>query len=165
MMDKLNALVIGANGALGRELVKQIQQSARFNNVYAASRTLPAETIAGVNNQIVDSADEYAVAEYCRTLGQVGTQFSLVVCCIGVLHNESNTEIKLKPEKRLEDITTAKLAAYFAINTIIPAIWLKCVEPLLLGNSPAKLVFFGARVGSIGDNKLGGWYGYRAEYK
>ncbi|MFT4937830.1 MAG: NAD(P)-dependent dehydrogenase (short-subunit alcohol dehydrogenase family) [Paraglaciecola sp.] len=161
-MDKVNALIIGVNGALGGELLKQINQSARFNAVHAISRTPPSEIIAGVNYQAVDSTDEHAVAEYCRTLAQVGIQFSLVVCCVGVLHNSNNEGVELKPEKRLEDINAKKLAAYFAINTIIPAIWLKSVEPLLLGGVPAKLVFFGARVGSIEDNKLGGWYGYRA---
>jgi NAD(P)-dependent dehydrogenase (short-subunit alcohol dehydrogenase family) len=161
-MDKLNALIIGANGGLGAELVKQIEKSSEFNAVYAVSRTLPIETITGVNYQVIDSTDEQAVAKYCHVLAQVGVQFSLVICCIGVLHNSSSEGVKLKPEKRLEDIVSAKLTAYFTINTIIPAIWLKCVEPLLQGDSLAKLVFFGARVGSIGDNKLGGWYGYRA---
>ena len=51
---------------------------------------------------------------------------------------------------------------YFTTNTILPALWLKYVELILKGTEPAKLVFFSARVGSIGDNKLGGWYGYRA---
>ena len=55
-----------------------------------------------------------------------------------------------------------QLNFYFTTNAILPAIWLKHVESLLKGSEPAKLVFFSARVGSISDNNLGGWYGYRA---
>ena len=102
------------------------------------------------------------VAQYCQQLKQVGGQFSLVVCCIGALHATGADDQKIMPEKRLEDIQIDQLSFYFNTNTILPAIWLKHVEPLLKGSEPSKLVFFSARVGSISDNNLGGWYGYRA---
>jgi NAD(P)-dependent dehydrogenase (short-subunit alcohol dehydrogenase family) len=85
-----------------------------------------------------------------------------VVCCIGALHATGADNQQIMPEKRLEDIQKDQLSFYFTTNAILPAIWLKYVEPLLKGSEPAKLVFFSARVGSISDNNLGGWYGYRA---
>jgi NAD(P)-dependent dehydrogenase (short-subunit alcohol dehydrogenase family) len=159
-MFKGNALVIGASGGIGQTLVKKLAESGEYNKVYAVSRKPPGFPIKGIKYHSLPSEDENLVAEYCHRLSQEGGQFSLVVCCIGALHGADNR--KIMPEKRLEDINQEQLSFYFTTNTILPALWLKHVELILKGTEPAKLVFFSARVGSIGDNKLGGWYGYRA---
>ncbi|MFT6777343.1 MAG: NAD(P)-dependent dehydrogenase (short-subunit alcohol dehydrogenase family) [Paraglaciecola sp.] len=161
-MFKGNALVIGASGGIGKTLVKQLYGSGDYEHVYAVSRTLPESPIEGVQYHTLDSENENLIAEYCQQLKQAGGQFSLVVCCIGALHANGDNHQKIMPEKRLEDIQQDQLSFYFTTNTIFPAIWLKHVEPLLKGSEPSKLVFFSARVGSISDNYLGGWYGYRA---
>jgi NAD(P)-dependent dehydrogenase (short-subunit alcohol dehydrogenase family) len=161
-MFKGNALVIGASGGIGKSLVEQLYKSGKYEHVHAVSRTLPASPIDGVDYHALDSENEELVAQYCQQLKQASGQFSIVVCCIGALHATSADNQKIMPEKRLEDIQQQQLSFYFTINTILPAIWLKYVEPLLKGAEPSKLVFFSARVGSIHDNKLGGWYGYRA---
>jgi NAD(P)-dependent dehydrogenase (short-subunit alcohol dehydrogenase family) len=162
LMFKGNALVIGASGGIGKTLVKQLHETGEYEHVYAVSRTLPKSPIDGVQYYTLDSEDESFVAQYCHQLKQAGGQFSLVVCCIGALHTVGADNQKIMPEKRLEDIHQAQLSFYFTTNAILPAIWLKHVEPLLKGPEPSKLVFFSARVGSISDNNLGGWYGYRA---
>lgn len=161
-MYKGNALVIGASGGIGKTLVKQLYESGEYQKVYAVSRTSPASPINGVQYHSLDSENESLVAQYCQQLKQSGGQFCLVVCCIGALHVTHNDNQQVMPEKRLEDIQQDQLSFYFKTNTILPAIWLKHVEPILKGSEPAKLVFFSARVGSISDNQLGGWYGYRA---
>ena len=161
-MFKGNALVIGANGGIGQTLVKQLYGSAEYEHVHAVSRSVPASPIEGVQYHTLDSDNESLVAQYCQQLKQAGGQFSLVVCCIGALHSTVADNQKIMPEKRLEDIQSEQLSFYFNTNTILPAIWLKHVEILLKGSEPSKLVFFSARVGSISDNSLGGWYGYRA---
>lgn len=161
-MFKGNTLVIGASGGIGETLVKRLQESAEYTCVYAVSRAIPASQVEGVKYDAIDSENENQIAKYCQQLKQTGCQFSLVVCCIGALHGADSDNQIIMPEKRLEDINQANLNFYFTINTIIPAIWLKQVEKLLKGQQPAKLVFFSARVGSITDNQLGGWYGYRA---
>ncbi|MFT6989052.1 MAG: NAD(P)-dependent dehydrogenase (short-subunit alcohol dehydrogenase family) [Paraglaciecola sp.] len=161
-MFKGNALVIGASGGIGKTLVKKLSESGEYKHVYAVSRTLPASPIEGVHYHALESEDENFVAQYCQQLKQAGGQFSLVVCCIGALHALGADNQKIMPEKRLEDIHKDQLNFYFTTNAILPAIWLKHVESLLKGSEPAKLVFFSARVGSISDNNLGGWYGYRA---
>jgi NAD(P)-dependent dehydrogenase (short-subunit alcohol dehydrogenase family) len=161
-MFKGNALVIGASGGIGKTLVKKLYESGEYECVYAVSRSLPASPIEGVQYHTLDSESENLVAQYCQQLKQAGGQFSLVVCCIGALHAIGADNQKITPEKRLEDIQKEQLSFYFTTNTILPALWLKHVEPLLKGTEPSKLVFFSARVGSISDNNLGGWYGYRA---
>ncbi|MFT2092334.1 SDR family NAD(P)-dependent oxidoreductase [Paraglaciecola sp. 2405UD69-4] len=160
-MFKGNALVIGASGGIGSELVSQLIQSSLYHQVHAVSRTLPSEPVREVCYHKVDSEDEGNIASLCQSLRAQNIQFTLVISCIGALHGV-NDEHPVTPEKRLEDINSRNLDFYFATNTIIPAIWLKNVEQLLKGKHEAKLVFFSARVGSITDNKLGGWYGYRA---
>ena len=161
-MFKGNALVIGASGGIGKALVKKLYESGEYQYVFAVSRSLPAAPIEGVQYHTLDSENENLVAQYCQQLKQAGGQFSLVVCCIGALHAIGVDNQKIMPEKRLEDIQKDQLSFYFTTNAILPAIWLKHVEPLLKGTEPSKLVFFSARVGSISDNNLGGWYGYRA---
>jgi NAD(P)-dependent dehydrogenase (short-subunit alcohol dehydrogenase family) len=161
-MFKGNALVIGASGGIGKTLVKKLHETGEYEQVYAVSRTLPTTPITGVQYDALDAEYEHLVAQYCQQLQQAGAQFSLVVCCIGALHAIGVDSQKIMPEKRLEDIHKEQLSFYFTTNSILPAIWLKHVEPLLKGAEPSKLVFFSARVGSISDNNLGGWYGYRA---
>ena len=81
-----------------------------------------------------------------------------VVITTGFLHNE---EKEVHPEKRLEDISEQALSAYFSTNSITPALWLKHLVNIV-SKEGATLVCLSARVGSITDNGLGGWYGYRA---
>ena len=141
-MFKGNALVIGASGGIGKTLVKKLYESGEYECVYAVSRSLPASPIEGVQYHTLDSESENLVAQYCQQLKQAGGQFSLVVCCIGALHAIGADNQKITPEKRLEDIQKEQLSFYFTTNTILPALWLKHVEPLLKGTEPSKLVFF-----------------------
>jgi NAD(P)-dependent dehydrogenase (short-subunit alcohol dehydrogenase family) len=92
-------------------------------------------------------------------LKERGIVLSKVICTTGVLH-VSGDKI-LKPEKRLEDINAMQLAEYFRVNTMVPALWLKHLIKVI-DKAGATIIFFSARVGSISENGLGGWYGYRA---
>ena len=161
-MNYGNALVIGSNGGIGQQIVKQLCKSGKFSSIHAVSRTSSRSSVEGVQYQILDSTNEHAVRDYCLSLQQSSTQFTRIFCCVGVLHGKTNRDEEIQPEKRLEDISANKLMSYFAANTIVPAIWLKYAHPLFKGDIAAKFVFLSARVGSISDNKLGGWYGYRA---
>ncbi|MEP1552786.1 MAG: SDR family NAD(P)-dependent oxidoreductase [Paraglaciecola sp.] len=160
-MSKTNALVIGASGGIGAALVNQLQHSNVYHQVHAVSRNLPSEPLTHVCYHQVDSEDDHNIFELCQQLNSQGIQFTLVVCCIGALHGQIGEHL-VKPEKRMEDLDSKSLDFYFSTNAITPAIWLKNVETLLKGKQAAKLVFLSARVGSIHDNELGGWYGYRA---
>ena len=168
MEQKGNALVIGASGGIGQEVFRQLIDSARYKMVYGVSRNLQQQAGADISHFVkgaqlieLDYTEESAVAQFCQE--QQGTgQFTRVICCSGVLHGSSGDGINLQPEKRLEEMSADKLSAYFSINTIQPAMWLRYLLPLVKGNQSADISFFSARVGSIQDNRLGGWYGYRA---
>jgi NAD(P)-dependent dehydrogenase (short-subunit alcohol dehydrogenase family) len=162
MIKKPDALVIGANGGIGQELVCQLSCSSDFTTVHGVSRSLPTQPVEGVEYAKIDYGDEQQVADYCQKLRQQPQRFSLIICCIGVLQGSTQNGVVLKPEKRLEDLSVSKLSGYFFTNAVLPAIWLKYIEPLASREFPVKVVFFSARVGSITDNHLGGWYGYRA---
>ena len=77
--------------------------------------------------------------------------------CSGRLHGPG-----LQPEKRLQQIDRSQLEQQFGINAMAPILLAKAIEPLLQRDQPFHFASLSARVGSIGDNRTGGWYGYRA---
>ena len=168
MTQKGNALVIGASGGLGREVYRQLLASGQYETVYGISRQVTQKPSADISYFVkgaksieLDYTKESAVADFCHGLEHQG-QFTRIICCSGVLHGVTDNGVKLHPEKRLEELSTDTLSAYFATNTVLPALWLRYLLPLVKGSLSADLSFFSARVGSIEDNNLGGWYGYRA---
>ncbi|MDO6692170.1 SDR family NAD(P)-dependent oxidoreductase [Aliiglaciecola sp. 3_MG-2023] len=159
-MSETNALVIGSSSGIGAELVSQLCDSNLYHQVHAISRNEIAVAHPKLHSHEVDSSDEVQIAKICETLRESGP-FALVVCCIGMLHLVSNVE-QVSPEKRLEDVTANQLEHYFKVNTVAPMMWLKHLPKLLLKSVDTQVVLLSARVASIEDNKLGGWYGYRA---
>ena len=81
----------------------------------------------------------------------------LIIDATGVLQTDA-----LKPEKSWRELDAAQMAQAFAINAIGPALLMKHFLPLLPREGSATFATLSARVGSIGDNRLGGWYSYRA---
>ena len=131
--------------------------------MHSVSRSDVAHSYANQNHSVFDTSAESEIIKFLQATTQKGIRFDKVICTTGVLHRVSeDTNIgSLKPEKRLEDIQQSALAEYFAVNTILPALWLKHLVKSVNKNR-ACLIFFSARVGSISENGLGGWYGYRA---
>ncbi len=170
--EKKYALIIGVNGGIGKEVVSQASAQQQFDTIYTLSRgertydTNADSANTKLVHQVMDTADEVAVKFFIDQLKDKGVKLSLVICTTGILHQEANTQsipeiVKLKPEKRLEDMQETQLAEYFRINSILPAIWLQNLIKVV-DKQGANIVFFSARVGSISENELGGWYGYRA---
>ena len=95
------------------------------------------------------------MAEAARQLAD-GPRFHLIINAAGVLHTD-----QFMPEKRLADLTSAQMLATFQANTFGPALVLRYFVPLL-DRERAIMAMLSARVGSIGDNRLGGWFSYRA---
>ena len=134
------ALIIGATGGIGAALVKTLQ--AQGVDVTGISR-----------RDGLDLRDEPSIA---ATLGGLTPAFDLVIIATGAL------ELSAPPEKSLRALDPAVLAEQFAVNAIGPALVMKHALRLLPRDRVAHLAVLSARVGSIGDNRAGGWYGYRA---
>jgi NAD(P)-dependent dehydrogenase (short-subunit alcohol dehydrogenase family) len=150
MMNSLphgfNALVIGASGTIGAAFVDLLENSPRCASVHGLHRH---------STPPVDFADENSIAEAARVLGG-DRRFHLVINAAGILHSEA-----FMPEKRLADLHYQQMQATFEANTFGPALLLRHFIPLL-ASERAILAMLSAKVGSIGDNRLGGWYSYRA---
>ncbi|MDO6709524.1 SDR family NAD(P)-dependent oxidoreductase [Aliiglaciecola sp. 2_MG-2023] len=159
-MQKTNALIIGSSSGIGAELVRRLCHNSHFDVVHAVSRRPDKIEHPKLCTHQLDSVDEVQVENLCKELQAYG-QFSLVICCIGVLHADDITGA-VRPEKRLEDVTARQLEYYFKVNTLAPMMWLKHLPMLFSKSVHSQVVFLSARVASIEDNKLGGWYGYRA---
>jgi NAD(P)-dependent dehydrogenase (short-subunit alcohol dehydrogenase family) len=147
------AVVFGASGGIGAALLEQLRAKAEVSRAIGAARASSASIdIAGV-----DVTQEATVAEAARLLGADETPLRLVIVATGVLHDARGG-----PEKSIRELDPARLARDFAVNAIGPALVLKHVSPLLAREGRSVFVALSARVGSIGDNALGGWHGYRA---
>lgn len=140
------ALVIGARGGIGGAFVQHLRADSRCADVLAWHRqSVPA----------IDYADESSVATAAATL-QGGPPLQLLVVATGVLHGAG-----IKPEKRLADLAYAPMEAVFRTNVYGPALVLRHFAPLLC-KQRSVLAVLSAKVGSIEDNRLGGWASYRA---
>jgi NAD(P)-dependent dehydrogenase (short-subunit alcohol dehydrogenase family) len=141
------AIVIGAGGALGAAFVAALRARPGCSEVVALGRS---------STPAVDLEDEASLAA-AATLLRERAPFQLIINATGVLHSGGAA-----PEKRLAELDPATLARAFAINAIGPALLLKHFAPLLPLKGRGLFASLSARVGSIGDNRKGGWYSYRA---
>ncbi len=139
------AVVFGARGGIGAALVAELKASQRFAHVFAVSRA-----------DGFDLTDEASIARVIEAAAARG-EIRLALDATGFLHDGAQT-----PEKSLRDLDAQKLARAFALNAIGPALIMKHLLPRFPRKGRSVFATLSARVGSIGDNRLGGWYGYRA---
>lgn len=141
------AVVIGASGGIGSALVSALNETDRFKKVHGFSRRSPLA---------IDLADEASLKRAAEAATAEGEN-RLVIDATGFLHQDGEG-----PEKSWRELDAQKLATAFAINAIGPALLMKHFLPRLPRTGKSVFATLSARVGSIGDNRLGGWYGYRA---
>lgn len=149
------AVIIGAGGAIGGALAGAAAGSGRFSAVLGLSRG-GGDPGPGVRGGRIDIEDEASIARAAASLAD-GPPLRLLIIATGILHGED-----FGPEKALRALDPAVMARLFAINTIGPALVLKHFTPLLAKQGKAVVAALSARVGSLGDNRLGGWHSYRA---
>lgn len=149
------AVVIGAGGTIGAALVRALAVGRLTAPVVAVSRTeLPPAP--GIRPLCADLTDEASIAGAAAEVRRIGAP-GLVLVATGWLHDAGR-----RPEKRWEDLSPEALAHAFAINATGPALVAKHFLPLLPPDRRAVFACLSARLGSIGDNRRGGWYAYRA---
>jgi len=145
----LRALVFGASGGIGSTCVSILSNHPRVDRVYAASRRAEAPWRFSLE-------DEASIAAVVAAAGADGP-LDLVFVATGALHGTD-----LQPEKTWRSLEPAAMARAFTLNATGPALIAKHTLGLLRRDAKSVFACLSARVGSIEDNRLGGWYAYRA---
>ena len=167
-IESLNALVVGANRGIGLGFVQHLldnQSLPPIDRLFATYRTEPAPELSAIALQSpnrlnllpMDITDEAQIAAGIDQIKQQVDRLHLVLYCVGILHDDT-----IQPEKGLQQIQTEPLLRYFQVNSIGAVLLAKHLLPLIKHGDRSVLASISAKVGSIGDNQLGGWYGYRA---
>lgn len=161
-----HALVTGASSGIGLAIVEALLDDAAVARVCAVSRhaaaspaliALRARRGARLHLISADLSRDAGIATIVAGIRAGGDDLHLVVNCAGVLHGDG-----LRPEKSLASLDRDALERSFALNAFAPVLLVRALLPLLGPGAPRVVASLSARVGSIGDNRLGGWYAYRA---
>lgn len=147
-LDK-SAVVIGASGGIGAAFEEALLDEGRFHTVHGFARSR-----SGI--QRLDLLDEASIAAAAAHVSS-GPPPSLIIVATGLLHANGKG-----PEKALKDLDPSWLAQVYAVNAIGPALVAKHFLPIMANAGHVVFAALSARVGSISDNRLGGWHGYRA---
>ncbi len=164
LINDANALIVGANRGIGLGFVQQLLLDSQIGKVYATYRQDAAEllmlSIKHPDRLVclkMDITEEAQIAECGQQIGAEVGKLHLVVNCVGLLH-----EGDFQPEKSLKHLNSENLLRYFQINSIGSVLLAKHLLPLFRHSDKSVFASISAKVGSITDNQVGGWYGYRA---
>ena len=148
-------VIIGGSGSIGKAFVNYYSNQVDVTKIYCFSRTDQTHSSEKVINKKIDIEDEESIKNAAIKIGE--NKIDLVIVATGLLH----TEI-FGPEKSIKEIDLKTFKKIFSVNAFGPALIGKHFLPLLSKNSRSVLAFLSARVGSISENKIGGWYSYRS---
>ncbi|MGC3874032.1 SDR family NAD(P)-dependent oxidoreductase [Halomonas sp. GXIMD04776] len=157
--DDFSALVLGASGGIGQAVLKALLASRRPGRIIAVSRREPGLELddSRLERLTLDATTQEGQDELAERLK--GAPLHLVFNAIGMLHDD---DAGITPEKKFDDLDVGALARLFHVNAATPALLFKTLKGSLQGRHPVIFASLSARVGSIDDNDLGGWYAYRA---
>ncbi len=150
----VNVLVVGASGGIGSALVAHLLKDPAVGRLHAWSRRRIEPATAKLSHAAVDITDEDQIERAAETIDIL----DLVVVATGMLHDGDGQ----RPEKSWRDLEREALLRSYLVNAVAPALVAKHTLPRLPRRGRAVFAAISARVGSISDNRLGGWYGYRA---
>lgn len=154
--DALRVVVAGAGGGIGAAAVRHLESIPKVQTIYALSRT-PGATSDKVQPIHMDYDDPASIEAAGAQISKDGP-LDLVFVATGILHDATG----LRPEKDWRQLDPAHMSRVFHINATGPALLARALLPLLSGRERSVFAALSARVGSISDNRLGGWYSYRA---
>ena len=141
-------MVIGASGGIGGAMADALEASGHFAEVLRLSRS---------GTSALDITSEPSIAQAAAEIAARDGALRLVFDATGFLHDDEFT-----PEKSWTQIDPDHMQKSFAVNAIGPALLMKHFLPLFAPDGKTVFATLSAKVGSIGDNQLGGWYAYRA---
>ena len=144
------AVIIGASGGIGGALADALDDEGLYDNVIRLSRSANGDAH-------IDVGEETSIKQAAERLKNNGVEPTLVIVATGLLHDGENG-----PEKSLSELNMAWLLKSYTVNAAGPALIAKHFLPIMPKKGTCTFAAISARVGSISDNRLGGWYGYRA---
>lgn len=162
----INALVVGARGGIGAALVTLLAARRDVGNLFLASRTPQEQStaktpaipgVARLHRVTCDLTAPDTLEALRAAIAASVDRLHLVINAAGVLHDEG-----MAPEKSVRQVDPRAMARSFAVNATGVALLARALWPLLVHDDATVFASLSARVGSIGDNRLGGWYSYRA---
>ena len=153
-MDR-NVAIIGASGAIGNAFVEHYSNDPSIKNVFAFSRKKQSYENNKIQSFDLDIENQESIRDAAEEVKD--NRLNHIIVATGILHSES-----FGPEKSIKDINHDSMMKVISVNTIGPSLVGRYFIPLLTKDTKSVLAFLSARVGSISDNKLGGWYSYRA---
>jgi NAD(P)-dependent dehydrogenase (short-subunit alcohol dehydrogenase family) len=154
---KKNVAVIGSSGAIGNAVSKILLDDESVDSVYNFSRSASPNISDKEHRIYIDIEIEQSIKDAVEKIPP-DIKFDLIFVATGILHNDKD----VYPEKSIRDISADRFKKVLMINTVGPALVGKYFIPFLNKENKNVFAFLSARVGSISDNKLGGWYSYRA---
>jgi NAD(P)-dependent dehydrogenase (short-subunit alcohol dehydrogenase family) len=153
-------LVVGASGGIGRAVLDHYLQTPEYEQIFAVSRGERPDSLHSRGERLhwlVSDYTESSVASVAHAVESFGENLTRVIVCNGILHND-----RLSPEKSLLKLEAAAMQEVLHTNVVVPSLWIAALVRLLSGSPGCAVAVLSARVGSIRDNQLGGWYSYRA---
>jgi NAD(P)-dependent dehydrogenase (short-subunit alcohol dehydrogenase family) len=168
-MNLQHALVMGASGGIGLAMARKLAAEPDIQNlVLCARQASTSEALCALQQECTarqirvllvdaDISDENSLASLAAALTALNIPLDLVVNAAGLLHGHN-----LAPEKTVTQISSESMQRVFAVNAFGPMLLIKTLWPWLRAKRPVVFASLSARVGSIEDNQLGGWYSYRA---
>ena len=155
----MDVLIVGASGSIGEELAKiywaKYSSTADFR-LFVTHRKKGFKGLEGAINMFLDYEDEKSIVECVGLLSEEELRPDIVVFCSGFLHNSLH-----QPEKRISEVSEDYLSKSFQINAAGPLLFFSKISEMIKKIDNVKVIFLSAQVGSIEDNRSGGWYGYR----
>jgi len=152
---KKNILIAGASGAIGKEFTRFYSDDPNVEKIVTLSR----KVIESRDEKIQSIEIDYSKEETFKNLDKIVEleSISSIIIATGILHTD-----QINPEKSINGIDFESLKDVFQVNVFGPILLVKNLLPLIKKSQGVKIVFLTARVGSISDNELGGWYSYRS---
>ncbi len=152
--DKINIAIIGASGAIGSAFVEAFTAYEKADKIYTFSRSNIDNKHSKIISHTINIENESSIALAAECVQE---KLDIIVVATGFLHDGET----LQPEKSLREIDENKMIKSYMVNTIGPALIGKHFIPLLQRDRKSVFAAISARVSSISDNQLGGWYSYR----
>ena len=150
-----NAAVLGATGGIGGAIADDLAACPAVSTVFRLSRSANGPNAEDIR---IDLEDERSIEDAAAAMRRMAGELHVVIVATGVLHDGHG----LQPEKTWRTLNASAMEKAFRINSIGPALVAKHLLPLLPTGRKSVFAALSARVGSMGDNQLGGWYAYRS---